>query len=82
MKSSTINLCNPRFTSHTCSYSLTPVTSQSFILVTYIKYRNLDPGDCFLQIRFSKNFNIFVDQKIRPNMCFKTRGRAYETLYF
>ena len=35
---------------------------------------------CFLQTRFSKIFNVSVDQKARPSICFKTRGGAFETL--
>ena len=35
---------------------------------------------CFLQTRFLKILNVFVDQKTRLSICFKTRGRAFETL--
>ena len=35
---------------------------------------------CFLQTRFLKILNVFVDQKTRLSICFKTRDRAFETL--
>ena len=35
---------------------------------------------CFLQTRLSKTLNVFVDQKTRPSIYFKTCGRAFETL--
>ena len=34
----------------------------------------------FLQTRFSKILNLSIDQKTRPSIWFKTRGRAIETL--
>ena len=37
-------------------------------------------GGCFLQTIFSKILNVSVDQKTRPNIYFKTRGRAFQTL--
>ena len=37
-------------------------------------------GDGFLQTRLSKIRNVFVDQKTRPSICFKTCSRAFETL--
>ena len=35
---------------------------------------------CNLQTRFSKISNVSVNQKNRPSICFKTCGRAFETL--
>ena len=34
----------------------------------------------FLQTRFSKTLNVSIDQKTRPNICFKTHGQAFKTL--
>ena len=35
---------------------------------------------CFLQTRLSKTYNISIDQKTRPSICFKRYGGAIETL--
>ena len=35
---------------------------------------------CFLQATFSKVPNVFVNQKTRSSICFKTRDWAFQTL--
>ena len=36
--------------------------------------------DCFLQNRLSETLNVFVDQKTRSSICFKTCGRDVEAV--
>ena len=35
---------------------------------------------CYLPTRFPKILNVSLDQKTRPNICFKTRNRAFQKL--
>ena len=35
---------------------------------------------CFLRTRLSKTLNVYIHQKTRPSIYFKTCGRAFETL--